>query len=127
MVKRATPASRVGKALRDRREEARDSQQDVARAVGISQNLVSMLELGNIDKPSMEHLVKYGARYGLTPNDIAKSAGWWSPSKASSDVPEEVAEIVAELTSLPTAVRTQLSGVIRMMVHAAVLDARRHK
>ena len=77
--------------LRLWRKASRLTQAQVTEKSGVPQHQVSRFENGEIDKPSMEELVRVASVYGIEPNELARLAGWWLPSpRYSSEDPRWV-------------------------------------
>jgi hypothetical protein len=71
----------------------------------------------------MEEVVKIGAVYGLTPNEIAEIAGWWSPPKGERSrqdtVDPRMREILQELAQMDKASRERtIEMLYNLMVGA---------
>ena len=115
--------TRLGNELRLRREQAGLSQTELAKATGVSQNYLSSLERGQIDSPAMELLCKIGLKFGLTPNDLASLAEWWSPTEVSS-MPPDLTRAIDQLLKLPYGEQHMAITVLRRIVNAASMDSR---
>jgi transcriptional regulator with XRE-family HTH domain len=75
--------SALGTRLRELRRALNLSQAQVAEQIGWHQTEVSALENGRQVSPTMETLVRLGSVYGLSPNELAELAGWWTGPPAS--------------------------------------------
>lgn len=86
---------RLGRLMRERRNQLGITQAQAAQEVGWSQTEISELELVGEENPDrkeqaranirMDKLVQLGAIYGLTPNDIAATAGWYTGGNPDAD------------------------------------------
>lgn len=68
--------SRIGSFVRQMREQAMMTQQDVARRAGLSRSYLSRLETGNIASPSADFLFRIGRALGVHPDLFFKAAGY---------------------------------------------------
>lgn len=99
--------------LTHRRQQARLSQDEVCRKTGIkSQNAISILERNVPDQVSMESIVKIGALYGLTPNELAEKAGWWHDPEKSPRTDPRIRELLQELPRMDSRSRVRLIDMI---------------
>ncbi|MBI2756201.1 MAG: helix-turn-helix transcriptional regulator [Chloroflexi bacterium] len=78
-------APSLGAELRRLREAWRLSQTDVATKLGVTQRVISRIENNYTQDIRASILIGYGALVGLTPNAVARMAGWWTPL-----VPEDI-------------------------------------
>lgn len=115
---------RLGTELRARREQLGYSQDQVSAAVGVSQNWISYLELGKVDNPAPEALFKLGAHYGLTPNWIAETAGWWV--KPDRELPPRLDAAIELFPGLDKENQEDLSKMIARLVNVS-LQEQRHR
>ena len=60
----------------------------------------------------MEDLVKLGSVYGMTPNDIARLAGWWAPGDTLRWDPG-LEDVQRQLDQLPQPTRQDFVGFVR--------------
>lgn len=63
----------LGKILRELRGSS--SQTEIAEHTGIPQYTLSDLELGKVEKPSFDYILRLSTYYGLTPNHLAAAIG----------------------------------------------------
>lgn len=118
--------ARLGRRLRVLREASNLSQVDLSKETGVSQNYISSLEMGKTASPSMEILCILGKRLGMTPNDIALVAGWWTAPRRDGKLPSDVEWSIDRLQELPKGERAMVSGVLRQMVSAAYRESHGH-
>lgn len=112
---------RLGTRLRALREANGHTQSSLSRDTHVSQNYISSLERGEIGSPDMEILCALFGKLGLTPNDIAETAGWWSPTQ-DHKVPRERELLYQRLEALPPADREPLVTILSRMVNATYKD-----
>jgi len=109
-----------------RRIQAGLSQDDVRAKAGLgSQNLVSGLERDIPDKPAMEDLVKLGSVYGMTPNDIARLAGWWDSAESLKWDPA-LEDVQRGLAKLAPEKRREFVDIVLLMFGAFRAQALNH-
>lgn len=113
---------RLGSRLRALREANGLTQSQLARDTQVSQNYISSLEQGNVGSPDMEILCILFGKMGLTPNDIAETAGWWS-AKEEPAVPKEIEWTFKRLVALPASERDPLVTILNRMVNATYREA----
>lgn len=63
------------------RNASRLTQAEVSRRTGIVQHQISRLEHDQIERPSMQDVVKIVQVYGVTPNEVAEKVYGWVPPK----------------------------------------------
>lgn len=113
---------RLGNRLRSLREQGGLTQTLLANQTGVSQNYISALENGLVNSPDMEILCLLGSKLGLTPNDIATLAGWWSASQ-EPEIPQDLTWTINRLLKLPTPEREPLVTILTRMVNATYREA----
>ena len=113
---------RLGTRLRGLREQAGLTQTQLSKDTQVSQNYISAIERGDVNSPDMEILCLIGGKFGLTPNDIATYAGWWSPREQPA-VPAEHELTINRLLKLPRQEREPLLTILRRMVDATYREA----
>lgn len=114
---------RLGARLRALREANGLTQSQLSRDTQVSQNYISSLERGEVGSPDMEILCALFGKLGLTPNDIAETAEWWSPTK-NGKIPRERELLYQRLEALPAPDREPLVTILARMVNATYHDGR---
>jgi transcriptional regulator with XRE-family HTH domain len=101
----------AGRKLKLLRETQEWTQRDIAfKSRGVLTNQqISRIEDGQIDKPPMKDLVLYGGILGLTPNQVAALYDYWAGEDTASieDAPQ-VLTIRRLLRTLPDDLRRML-------------------
>ena len=69
-----TAVESLAKALKGHRERCRMTQEFVAESIGVSRQAVSKWETGAAD-PSTDNLLALAKLYGVSPEDLLRSAG----------------------------------------------------
>ena len=104
----ATPTlQQAGHRLRTLREEQKLTMENVvAQSRGaITQQQISRIETGKIDKPPMQDLVLLGSLVGLNPTEVALLYGYWQPTSgaelAATEEPPILVRVRRLLMTLP--------------------------
>ena len=108
---------RLGTRLRALRESEGLTQMQLSRDTGVSQNYISSLERGDVASPDPELLFMLATKLGLTPNDVATTAGWWKTAK-EPEVPDDLRFTWQRLLKLSKAERDPLVTILSRMVNA---------
>lgn len=72
---------RLGHELRNFRRALQLTQGEVAKRIGVSQRVLSRWENNRVADLDGRTLIRLGTLYGLSPNAIARMAGWWAPNR----------------------------------------------
>ena len=101
-----------GQALKKLRELYRLDLRAAQRKTGnkVSEQQISHLELGDRKRPSMRDLALLATAYGVTPNQLAESFGYWQPSGQEDEEPDDPRIVMLEQTvkMLPPRYRERL-------------------
>lgn len=104
----------AGEALRDMRTRMGRKMDDIERETGgiVSQQQLSKLERGAVQRPSMEALVALGKVYDKSPNQMAQLYGYWEPGAAEAPDDPRIQLLLSLLKRLPDAQRERLLNMI---------------
>jgi transcriptional regulator with XRE-family HTH domain len=86
----------LGEVLRDARGRRDLSLRDVERETGISNGHLSLLESGNVQKPSPNLLEKLATLYGVSYSLLLELAGYRLPEPMSSPPSGEYADLTPQ-------------------------------
>ncbi len=101
------------------RKASRLTQAQVAEKSGIPTHQISRFETDALGKVPAEDLIRVAAVYGITPNEVARIAGWWVPPKTYEAVDPRWATLQNFLATAPEEEREQLLDTIydRVLFH----------
>lgn len=107
--------------MRLRRHELQMSLEDVAKASGIPNQLISRVETARIERPAFEYLVRIGRVLGWSPQQVAIIFGQWEGE--SPVVTDDRAEFVRQtILSLPPDKAEKLLSTLYTVTRAALLE-----
>lgn len=95
---------RIGRLLKLARENSGLLQSDMIEETGLSKNHISAVERG-VSKPSVECLLGYCDRIGVTPNDILQYEG-------NSVIPE----LVIELSKMDNSQQKRVLEIVKILL-----------
>lgn len=78
----------LAKRIKELRQVADFTQQDLSRASGLSRSYISRLEMGDIALPSRDRLRSLAAALGATLDDLLQAAGFLDNLTNVSDLPD---------------------------------------
>jgi transcriptional regulator with XRE-family HTH domain len=78
----------LAKRIKELRQVAGFTQQDLSRASGLSRSYISRLEMGDIALPSRDKLRALATALNATLDDLLQAAGFLDTASESSDLPD---------------------------------------
>ena len=88
--------SELGDTIRTLREQRSLSQRELGRRAGVSGSTISLIESGQTDNPNIETLRNIATILGVSEHFILKKAGILPSDDQGTEVPSELADIIAE-------------------------------
>lgn len=80
--------SSLARRIKELRQVANFTQQDLSRASGLSRSYISRLEMGDIALPSRDKLRSLAAALGATLDDLLQAAGFLDVASDTSNLPD---------------------------------------
>ena len=80
--------SSLARRIKELRQVANFTQQDLSRASGLSRSYISRLEMGDIALPSRDKLRALASALGATLDDLLQAAGFLDVASDTSNLPD---------------------------------------
>lgn len=96
------------------------TQVDAAKAIGVSQTLISSLERGPHNGMRVGELLKVLSFYRIEPNEIARALGYYGGEETSDESDPRIRSLVESLECLPDDVADVILNALELMARGAV-------